>query len=86
MPGTGDIASLLLTFDRNPAVEHLLRAYITRTGVKCVGIRSHTTGEVTFDVELPPGEPGGKPSPGLYTLTFDATTGQPSKALLEPGA
>lgn len=86
MPGTANISSLLLTFDRNPGVEHLLCAYITRTGVKCTGIRSHSTGEVTFNVEIPPGQPGDEPTPGLYTLRFDSATGEPTKALLEPGA
>lgn len=82
---SADINSLLLGFATNPGVEHLLCAYITRTGVICKGIRSHEPGEVAFDVEQPPDEPYGKGKPAVYTLHFDPATGEPKNAKLEPG-
>lgn len=79
-----DLASLLLGFTTNPGVEHLLCAYVTRTGVRCDGIRSHSTGEVTLDVTLPPPRPGEVGKPGVYTIQFDPATGEPKRAVLEP--
>lgn len=80
-----DLQSLLLGFATNPGVKHLLCAYITRTGVVCKGVRAHSTGEVTFDVTLPPPRPQEQGRAGLYTLKFDPTTGEPKSAKLEPG-
>lgn len=79
------MSALLLGWEKNPAVKHMLCAYVSRTGVTCTGIRSHSSGEITFDVELAPEAPGKPSKPGLYTFHFDPATGQPQRAILEPG-
>lgn len=83
MAASADLATLLLGFAQNPGVAHLLCAYISRTGLVCKAIRSHAPGEVVFDVETWPPHPDMPRRPGVYTLHFDPSTGQPKHAQLE---
>jgi hypothetical protein len=82
MARPGDIAPLLLDFAANPAVKHMLCAYITRTGVTCTGVRSHAKGEVVFDILYPAEKPDAVQRTGVYTLAFDPETGRLASATL----
>lgn len=78
-----DLSSLLLGFETNPGVAHLLCQHISRTGVICKAIRSHEPGQVAFDVETWPEQPGQSRRPAVYTLHYDRANGQPQRVELK---